>query len=462
MATQPAAQDLAPNRLPPRTKVGPWQVLELRGRGGYGVVYRVERLDKALGESFALKLALRPEDPRFEREVELLSRLHHPNVPALHDRGQWAHPRGPYPFLVMEWVDGVPLYEWALERQLCSREVMRVLAQVARALAATHAVGGCHRDVKGENTLVRHEDGRVLLVDFGVGDYEGARTLTHEVLPPGTPEYRSPEALLFQWRHWRERGLHYEPGPADDVYALGVMAWRLVTGLYPPSPIEEQESPHILPGRRKLLDEMVSVSPELARLIHQMLSREPSARGSAAELAEALDRMSERAGAETDAPIIWYPIQKPVVQMSRPGLSQRVRAWAPWVVATAGVLLAVTTWWSQHQLSVDGRAGRGPEKGGSEKTARDPAGLADTLRSVSSSPERPEPVLGGIRLAMPKEPLPGQARPPCHKHEIEINGGCWINLIEVKPPCTTRSYEWKSRCYSPAPVPPRPTTSDPQ
>jgi serine/threonine protein kinase len=461
MTIPPAGKVLSPNNLPPGTEVGPWRVLELRGRGAYGAVYRVQRTDPVGAATYALKLALRPVDPRFEREVELLSRLHHPNVPGLHGRGQWEHPKGPYPFLVMEWVEGVPLYKWALERQLCSREVMRVLAHVARALAATHEVGGCHRDVKGENTLVRREDGRVLLVDFGVGDYEGAETLTHEVLPPGTPEYRSPEALLFQWHHWRERGLHYEPGPADDVYALGVMAWRLVTGLYPPPPVDVQEgeeSPHFLHGRRRSLDEMVSVSPELARLIHQMLSREPSARGSAAEVVEALERMAETAGSEADAPITWYPIQKPVVQMNRPGLAHRARLWAPWLVAVMGVALAVSAWWGQHRLLVELHTGGLQEAGGSEQARREPAGLADTLRSASPPVERPEPEQRGILLSMPKQPLPGQARPPCMRNEIEIHGGCWV---VVTPPCGARTYEWEGKCYSPVPAPSRPSTSSP-
>jgi serine/threonine protein kinase len=461
MATQPPIQELVPDGLPPGTQVGPWRVLGLRGCGAYGAVYRVERLGQEGAESFALKLALRPGDPRFEREVELLSRLQHPNVPGLHSRGQWAHPKGPYPFLVMEWVEGAPLYEWAMGRKLSSREVMRVLAQVARALAATHAVDGVHRDVKGNNVLVRREDGRVLLIDFGVGDYLGAPTLTDEVLPPGTYPYRSPEALHYQWHHWRERGAHYEPGPADDLYALGVMAWRLLTDLYPPLAVgveESAEGPRLIHPPRVRLEELVAVHPELGRLVDRMLSREPSARGSAAELAEALGRGAETASSQADAPITWHPIGESAVRKSRRGLLHRARVCAPWLVAAASVALAVSAWWSQNRLPVESPAGGTQGAGDRASADREPAGLAESLPSSPVAAERPEPVRGGIGLVMPKEPLPGQARPPCMKNEIEINGGCWA---DVKPPCSARNYEWEGKCYLPVPAPPRPTTSSP-
>lgn len=71
----------------------------------------------------------------------------------------------------MEWVEGESLHEWAAWRNPTSRQVAGVLAQVSRALEATHAVEGLHRDVKGDNVLVRLADSRVFLMDFGAGDY---------------------------------------------------------------------------------------------------------------------------------------------------------------------------------------------------------------------------------------------------------------------------------------------------
>jgi serine/threonine protein kinase len=97
----------------------------------------------------------------------------------------------------MQWVEGEPLYEWAARRNPTSRQVLRLLWQVARALQATHGAGGVHRDVKGANVLVRPRDGRAFLTDFGAGHYKGAATLTPRLLPPVTLAYLSPEVWEF-------------------------------------------------------------------------------------------------------------------------------------------------------------------------------------------------------------------------------------------------------------------------
>jgi serine/threonine protein kinase len=177
--------------LAPGTQVGSWRVLRGSGLGVYGLVYRVERVGQESTGTFALKVARYPKDPRFEREAELLSRVRHPHVPRLHDRGEWTSPDGEaFPYLVMDWIDGVTLYEWAAQPR-STRERLRALAQVARALEATHAVGGVHRDVKGENVLVHTADGSAVLMDFGSANYLGASVLTRQPQPPGTPPYQS-------------------------------------------------------------------------------------------------------------------------------------------------------------------------------------------------------------------------------------------------------------------------------
>jgi serine/threonine protein kinase len=136
--------------------LGPWVIQGRLDGGSYGVVYRAQRAGHpALGD-FALKLARGPKDPRFEREAELLRRCPHPNIPKYEDEGLWTAPSGSrYPYLVMEWIEGLPLYDWARERVSTSREVLQVVAQLAAALAQAHAAGCVHRDVNVRQRLFR-------------------------------------------------------------------------------------------------------------------------------------------------------------------------------------------------------------------------------------------------------------------------------------------------------------------
>jgi len=156
------------------SQVGSWIVRERIGSGSHGVVFRAVRADRPDGKTYALKLALEAEDVRMEREVWLLSRIRHPSVPRLESNGLWESPGGEiYPYLVMEWVEGTPLYAWADRHAPFGPEVCRVLAQLARALEAIHAAGAVHRDVKGDNVLARLSDSLPVLIDFGSCYFEG-------------------------------------------------------------------------------------------------------------------------------------------------------------------------------------------------------------------------------------------------------------------------------------------------
>jgi eukaryotic-like serine/threonine-protein kinase len=127
------------------------------------------------------------------------------------------------------------LYDWAKDHPQPLEQAPHLLAQVAQAqaLAITHACQGLHRDVQGDNVMVSPE-GQVFLMDFGCGTWKGATPLTEGVMAPGTRSYRSPQALRLHCDHRRSCGVHDEATPADDVYALGVMVYRLCTGVYPP------------------------------------------------------------------------------------------------------------------------------------------------------------------------------------------------------------------------------------
>ena len=433
------------------------------GQGMFGTVYRVQRAEPGDSRLFALKLAHYANDPRFEREVELLRRIEHPNVPRLHEAGWWKPGSGePRAYFVMDLVEGVPLYRWAAGRRVSSREVLKVVGQVARALEATHAVGGVHRDVKGDNVLVAAGDTGAVLVDFGAGTYRGAKALTWHALPPGTPQYRSPQALRFHVRWRPEVGGAYEATPADDLYALGVTAYRMVTGEYPPPHVqvevaerEEDDTPKWVPP-----EQVVTVSPKLAALIRQLLSVEPGARGSARQVAEAAERAARREGRRADAPITARPARKATVypKWARAVGLGLVRA--SWLAAAAGagMVLALSV---RPYVVEEGDAGRQQAAQAGAPQKKRAVGLAEAEEVRHAVEPTPSAENESISREMPKEPLPSQRRAPCKAdYEVVISGGCWVLLGNKKPPCGKDAYEWKSGCYAPSVPPGRPATSD--
>ncbi|HYI02051.1 serine/threonine protein kinase [Hyalangium sp.] len=503
---------LHPSRLPPGTQVGPWSVEGWAGRGVYGAVYRAVPVGAEHAAPVALKLALHPADPRFAREVELLSRLHHPHVPGLLGHGEWQHPDGTlYPFVAMEFVDGVPLYEWARLHPASSQQVLQWLAQLASALAALHAQGCVHRDVKGANILVRRSDSSAVLTDFGTGLYPGAGTLTPPMVFPGTPAYRSPESWLFELQCYREPAARYHAGPADDLYSLGATACSLLTGEYP-EPGEPTQDEHgtwhleamLLPPT--LLSDP-RVEPRLRALVLRLLSVRPEERGTATELAEALEQAAEHTAPQSTAPCFTgqalppsAPPPEPAAAEPGPGAPrhlgedvvavraaraqelalplevqvpppeepsrargsagrQRPRAptrpgW-PWLVlAAASLALAVWTGWAARatlEVSSFTRAEA------SSEWAPDavPAGLGEAAATMplAEAPSAPNPE-GMTEDTLP-EPIPGQLRPDekgrCPPRGLVVlNGGCWAEVAWAPEKCMELGGQmFKGTCYMP-------------
>ena len=226
----PGRRQQPPPAPGPGTRVAGYEVEARLGAGGYGTVYRA----RAGTSRVALKfLPLESSGGWEEREVDVLRRLKHPHVVRLLGYVDWPEDEPGFRVLLMEYVDGLPLDEWARRHNPSPLEVVELLLALLEALEAVHASGVVHRDVKASNILVRASDGQPVLVDFGAGAYTGAPTLTTSVLPPGTPEYRSPEAWDFFRRHVGEAGVRYEPTPADDLWAVGIQLYWVLTDRLP-------------------------------------------------------------------------------------------------------------------------------------------------------------------------------------------------------------------------------------
>jgi serine/threonine protein kinase len=427
----------------------------------------------------ALKLGLFPGDPRFTREAELLRRLSHPSIPHLHDCGTWQHSSGAlHPYLAMEWIEGMALYDWAQKHNPNPQQVLRLLAQLARALEALHALGAVHRDVKGANIRVRLSDGRAFLTDFGSGNYPGASTLTPDDVFPGTPAYRSPEAWMFPLRFGRDRTARYRAGPADDLFSLGMTGYRLLTGEY----LELNEPTKDEAGSWHLEDMAAPpqlvlnprVPPQLSALILRMLSVNPEQRGTTTQLAEALESAAESAAPSSAPPSLSPQTPLPVAphgeqasaasergsekssaEKGSTGRTHRradVRPRRAWLtMAAAGVALLAWTWWASPGTALKRPSALRTEAAPPHQEDGGTRGLGEAASPASTavSPGSSDPqVLSEDTLP---EPLPGQIRPDAngrcpHKRQVALNGGCW-----VPEDCEAFGGQlFKGRCYVPA------------
>jgi serine/threonine protein kinase len=506
---------MRPTSMVEGTRVGSWRVLWRYGTGTFGVVYLAVRVGEEAAGPYALKLARARGDARFGREAELLSRVRHANVPRLQGQGEWYG----LPYVVMDWVEGVALYRWTLLCNPSWRQVARVLSKVAGALAAVHSVGGTHRDMKGDNIRVRHSDGEPVLTDFGACTWEGAAPLTVGG-PPGTPLYYSPERLRSHLG-LLPPGAPSGAGPADDVYGLGVTAFRLLTDSYPFLEVDEaQRTQERLAGKppRSPHELNASVPPELGALVLRMMAARPEERPPAHEVARTLEALALAPAQAGEEPLfVWEtePSQlgpgrrlKSRMEYERWLVHARIEEGQSRVAAEVGRVQAqrhvplppqpkahvvphrASVFWRLRTLTWHSSAARlsllvvagtvlltialwladSPPSEQHEKLIQQTresrnagtTGLGDTPLSAPESASAFEPARGDIGAEMPKNPLPGQLQPPCKRPMVELQGGCWVGPIEDElPPCGKQTYAWATRCYRPIILPQQPTTSDP-
>lgn len=205
--------------------IGPYQIESELGVGGMGAVFVARRCDGKFDQRVAIKLVRREFNvarvrEAFDREIGIQSALIHPNIARILDTGTT---EDGIPYIAMEFVDGEPLDEYCRKRSLTLRERLKVFNKVCEAVSFAHRNLTVHRDIKPTNILVS-PDGTPKLLDFGLskllGSIDDAPAST--LFGAMTPEYASPE---------QARGETVTT--ATDIYSLGVVLYKLLTGRLP-------------------------------------------------------------------------------------------------------------------------------------------------------------------------------------------------------------------------------------
>ncbi|MFD0520208.1 protein kinase domain-containing protein [Paractinoplanes durhamensis] len=288
-----------------QTLGGRYTLLDELGRGGMAVVWRAR--DEVLGRPVAVKLLAGryAGDPqsraRIRDEARSAATLSHPNIAQVYDYGETAETGTPY--VVMELINGPTLQQRVSTGKLPPRTVFRICGEVAAALAAAHADGLVHRDIKMANIMVTPAGAKV--VDFGIAAVAGPAS--PEEMLVGTPAYLAPERLTGELIV-----------PASDVYALGVLLYRLLAD---EAPWSVESTTQMLRAHVYLepapLPDVPGVPPSVIKLVGRCLAKDPASRPSAsevsgiladaAEASAAIDPIGVRREAAPAAPRIPHP-----------------------------------------------------------------------------------------------------------------------------------------------------------
>jgi serine/threonine protein kinase/Tol biopolymer transport system component len=307
------------------TTISHYEVLERLGSGGMGVVHKAR--DLTLDRLVALKFlsphrGTEADRRRFLREARAASALEHPNICTIYEVGEAEDGRL---FIAMSLCEGESLKEKLERGPLPPEEAVRLAAGIAAGLAAAHARGVVHRDVKPGNVMIL-PDGQVKLVDFGIAKLAEETRLTRAGSVVGTASYLSPEQFRGE--------------PADhraDVWALGVLLYEMLTGRLP------FDAPH----DHELIDAILRREPEppsihasgvpyeLDRLVQRALAKRPELRHPNMESLRAdLERLLENA-AELGKTVVAIPSSRPqpLPRPSAPGSQSGSRSGSrsgPW------------------------------------------------------------------------------------------------------------------------------------
>ncbi|MEU1373934.1 serine/threonine-protein kinase [Streptomyces triculaminicus] len=273
------ANSAAPEPGTGRVVGGRYRLMSRLGHGGMGTVWKAR--DEVVDRDVAVKEPRVPDGVpesmrqnvhlRMQREARAAARIDHPSVVTVHD----VVVEDGRPWIVMELVRGNSLADRLAEGTLDPREAARVGLAVLGALSAAHEAGVLHRDVKPDNVLLGRNE-RVVLTDFGIAQIEGEQGLTETGAFVGSPEYVAPERVLGQ-----------RPGPASDLWSLGVVLYAAAEGM----------SPFRRSNTQATMQAILSSDPQVpargtgafSEIVMQLLRKDPAARPTAAEVRQALE-----------------------------------------------------------------------------------------------------------------------------------------------------------------------------
>lgn len=321
---------------------GHWRIVRKLGSGGMGDVFLAERADEQFRMTAAVKLVRRGFDSeltrrRFAAERQILARLEHPSIARLLDGG--INQDG-LPFLVMEYVEGVPLDAYCAARRLAVRARLQLFLKVCEAVRHAHGFLIVHRDLKPQNILVTAA-GEVKLLDFGIAkllDESGSGEETSTASVALTPRYASPEQVMGR-----------PVTVQSDVYSLGVVLFELLCGRSPYSntqrtvaewinAVEREEAPlaSAAAADRAAARELAG---DLDQILAKALAKDPRGRYSSVEQF-ALDVSRHLNGLPVSAhPLtVWYQTGK-FIRRHRTGVAAAIL-----IVFALGGGLAATLW----------------------------------------------------------------------------------------------------------------------
>ena len=265
---------------------GRYRLVDRLGKGGMSVVWR--GYDEVLDRPVAVKVLDRrlAVDRAFRHQIRVeaqaAAQLCHPHITTVYDYGETVVSGVPVPYVVMELVNGVPLAaRLARDRVVPWREAVMVCAQVASALAVAHRKGVVHRDVTPGNVMLTAAGAKV--VDFGISSLAGENDSGPEGTLLGTPGYVAPERISGG-----------QVSPATDVYSVGLVLYRMLTGRLPwqAGSVTEMLRAHLHadPGP---LPPVPGLPTEVAEMCRRCLSKDPAQRPSSVDVAR---QLAEAAG----------------------------------------------------------------------------------------------------------------------------------------------------------------------